>query len=137
MNSMETNRKHVIQMNPREADTVTTFINSIRGWQGLNQTHITERKAKWNVTDAEILIAIRDGEIIEVHNNVPDEIRAVVRANIGLRSVCVTVSLTTKSIVTVWINTVNDNHFTLRQEEYGWKVNLMQVLAAFRNPQMA
>lgn len=124
-------RKHVIQMNPREADTVTGIVNSIRGWQGLNQTHITERKNKWNVTDNEILTALRDGQIVEVHNNVPEEVRAVVRANIGLRSVCVTVSLYTKSIITMWVNTVDDNHFTLKTEEYQWKVNLMQLLAGF------
>ena len=133
MSTEQTNRrKHFIQMNSREADAVTTVVNSIRGWQGLNQPHINERKAKWNVTDAEILSALRSGQIVEVHNNVPGELRAVIREDIGFRSVCVTVSLTTKSLVTVWVNTVNDNHFTLRTEEYGWQVNLLALMAAFR-----
>ena len=123
-------RKHVIQMNPREADTVTSFVNSVRNWRGLNQVHITDRKAKWNVTNAEIVGALQEGSIVEVHNNVPGELRAVVRADIGMRSVCVAVSLTTKSVVTMWVNTVNDTHFTLRVEEYGWTVNLIPILAA-------
>ncbi len=126
-------RKHVVQMSRYEADSMTRFIQTVRGWQGLNQTHITDRKNKWNVTDSEILIALRDGEIIEVHNNVAPEVRAVVRADIGMRSICVTVSLTTKTVVTMWVNTTNDQHSTLRLEEYSWKVNLMQVLEAFRN----
>lgn len=120
-----------------EADAVTTFIQSIRGWSGLNNPHITERKAKWNVSDYEITSAIRDGEIIEVHNNNAPEIRAVVRADIGMRSICVTVSLTSKSIVTMWVNTTNDSHFTLRLEEYKWVVNLRQLLAGLRTPQVA
>jgi len=125
-------RKHVIQMNRREADEVTSFVNSVRTWKGFNQTHITERKAKWNVTDSEIVSALQTGEIIEVHNNVPGELRAVIRQDIGLRSICVTVSLTTKSVVTMWVNTTNDSHATLRMEEYGWQINLVALMAAFR-----
>jgi hypothetical protein len=134
-NNRTDQRKHVVQMSRFEADAMTNFVQSIRGWQGLNQMHITDRKAKWNVSDAEILNALRDGEIVEVHNNNAPEIRAVVRADIGFRSICVTVSLTNRCVVTMWVNNTNDNHFTLRAEEYQWKVNLMQVLSGFRTPQ--
>jgi hypothetical protein len=134
---MTDQRKHRIQMSNFEADAVTTFIQSIRGWSGLNNPHLTERKAKWNVADHEIAAALREGEIIEVHNNNAPEIRAVVRADIGMRSICVTVSLTNKSVVTMWVNTTNDNHFTLRTEEYKWVVNLRQLLAGLRTPQVA
>jgi len=134
---MTDQRKHRIQMSNFEADAVTTFIQSIRGWSGLNNTHLTDRKSKWNVTDGEILQALREGEIVEVHNNNAPEIRAVVRADIGYRSICVTVSLTNKSIVTMWSNTTNDQHFTLRTEEYKWVVNIRQLLAGLRTPQVA
>jgi hypothetical protein len=125
-------RKHRIQMSRFEADAVENLIKGIRVWGGLNNHHICERKDKWNVTDAEITNAVRYGEVVEVHNNNAPEIRAVVRTDIGLRSICVTVSLTNKSIITMWVNTTNDQHATLRREDYKWGANILQVLAGLQ-----
>jgi hypothetical protein len=130
-------RKHVIQMSRFETQAVEAFIQSVRGWQGLNNPHITGRKEMWNVTDSEIMSAIRNGEIIEVHNNNAPEVRAVVRADIGNRAICVTVSLTKQSVVTVWVNTTADNHSGLRLSEYKWGANLMAVIASLRTPVLA
>lgn len=138
MNSTATDqRKHAIQMSRFETQAVETFIQSVSGWSGLNNHHITERKGKWNVSDSEIMSAVRHGEVIEVHNNNAPEIRAVVRTDIGLRSICVTVSLTNKSIITMWVNTCDDQHHTLKQDDYKWKANIMQVVASLRTPVLA
>jgi hypothetical protein len=126
---MTTNqRKHVTQMSRRE---ITRVLEHIQGLtlSGFDNPHVRERKSKWDVSDADIRQAIRSGELIECHaNNYPD-IRFVMRNDSGLRSICVC-SNVSGEIITVWVNTVNDNHSTLRLAEYQWKADLTNVFDA-------
>jgi hypothetical protein len=131
-------RKHAIQMSRFESDAVENFIKSVKAWGGMDNNHLVGRKKElWNVSDAEVMSAIRNGDVIEVHYNNAPEVRAVVRAEIGNRAICVTVSLTNKSVITVWVNTLADNHSGLRMAEYRWNTNLMQVVASLRVPAIA
>ena len=125
---MTSRRKHITQMTNREVDAFTRLLRSVSSWRGLDNPHLTERKQKWSVRDGEVLEAIRHGELIEVHNNEPGDPRAVVRQDIGYRSLCVTVSLINKGVVTVWVNTQNDHHATLNAREYQWNINLLSLV---------
>lgn len=123
---MTNQRKHATQMTDRERALVSNYVHSIGHWDGLNNPHLRERKVKWNLTDAEIIEAIKSGEVIEAHaNNAPD-IRVVLRRTIGMRDVCVCVSANQR-VVTAWINNTNDTHGTLRLADYQWHVDLANV----------
>lgn len=124
---MTNQRKHITQMTRTEITAVTGHLRAL-SVKGLNNPHVIERKSKWNVTDAEIVSAVKHGDLIECHaNNYPD-IRMVTRKDEGMRSICVCCNKTGE-IVTVWVNTVNDNHSTLRVDEYKWQADLTSVFA--------
>jgi hypothetical protein len=120
-------RKHYTQMTDTERSAVRSFAHSIHTWRGLNNPHITERKAKWSLTDNAILQALSNGEIIEVHGNNAPELRFVLRHIQGNRAVCVCASATTKSIVTAWVNNAHDNHMTLDRSQYQLTADLTRV----------
>jgi hypothetical protein len=127
---MTNQRKHVTQMTRNEVSAILDYIQGLR-LTGFDNTHVAERKDKWCVSDGEIRQAIKRGDLIECHaNNLPD-VRMVMRADCGIRSVCVCLSHTGE-IVTVWVNTTNDHHATLRTDEYQWKANLSHVFGALK-----
>ena len=129
---MSNQRKHVTQMTNAEVDSVSALIRSIRDWDGNDSPHLKERKRHWNVTDAEVQSAIHNGTLIEVHrNNFPD-VRAVLRHDVGMRSVNVTISLVQHTVITVWINAIDDRHSTLKIAEYAWGGSLIPVLSTLR-----
>lgn len=123
---MTNQRKHVTQMTQAERQAVTAFVRSRSNWSGLDNPHIRERKSKRSVTDADILSAIRLGNIIEAHANNYPAIRFVTRYQLGKRCICVCAAMH-GDIVTVWVNNPGDNHKTLNRSEYQWRVNLTSV----------
>ena len=123
---MTNQRKHVTQMLPTERQMVESFAYTLPFYKGLNNSHIKERKAKWGVSDADILAALWQGEVIEVHaNNFPD-VRFVMRYQSGERAICTCASMRGE-VITVWVNRVSDNHYTLDLDQYQWNVNLTSV----------
>lgn len=124
---METNkRKHFTQMSAQEKSTIETFLHTLTNWQGFNHPHVLDRKSKWSVNDTDIIEALQHGVLIEANaNNAPD-IRFVIRYAQGNRAVCICVSHRGR-IITLWVNGVNDTHFTLDRSQYQWKVNLETV----------
>lgn len=119
-------RKHVSQMTRNEVNAITGHIARMNV-KGLNNPHVRQRKDKWSVSDSEIISAVKYGELIEAHlNNFPD-VRFVTRQDNGNRSICVC-SNVSGEVITVWVNTVNDNHSTLRLSDYRLRVDLTSVL---------
>ncbi len=113
-------------MSKREIAFVLGHIQGL-ALKGFNNPHVIERKNKWNVTDNDIRQAFK-GDLIECHaNNLPD-IRFVMRKDEGLRSICVCANHTGE-IITVWVNTTNDNHSTLKTSEYQWKADMQAVFS--------
>ncbi len=122
---MTNQRKHVTQMSRHEIASILGHIQGLT-LSGLDNPHVRERKHKWHVSDTDIRQAIRHGDLIECHaNNLPD-IRFVMRKDTGMRSICVCSNMTGE-IVTVWVNTTNDHHSTLKTSEYQWKADLTHV----------
>jgi hypothetical protein len=79
------------------------------------------------VTEREIFAALSYGSIVEAHNETADEIRVLVRGKVAGKFICVVVSLTTKTIVTVYRNQSSDFHRTLDRNAYQWTENLIGV----------
>jgi predicted histidine transporter YuiF (NhaC family) len=125
---MTNRRKHRSQMTPAEIALVERAIHSKKNWNVCE--HVNERMAQKNVTRNEMLAALEFGQVIEVHNNVKHDVRALVRHTSGNSHVCVVVSLITGLIITTYRNDSNDGHSTLNTSMYAWKINLMNALRA-------
>ncbi len=118
-------RKHVTQMTDAERMAVESYAHNLGSYR-VDNAHLAERRRKWNLSDIDIINALRYGTVVEAHaNNWPD-IRFVLRHNKGNRAVCVCANLRGE-VITVWANNTGDNHRTLDRSQYQWKENLMNV----------
>ena len=126
--STDNKRKHYTQMNGGEIAVVKTFINNVPRYNFI--PHSIEKLLKRKVDRAEVEQAIREGEIIEVHNNKWWDFRVLVRLNLFAhkRAVCVVLSGRNKNIVTCYLNDVNDNHSTIDMTNYTWTPNVTEQL---------
>jgi hypothetical protein len=125
---MTTGRKHETEMNEAEKAALTARIREIA--ETVISTHAADRMTQKGVTAKEIEICLRYGNGIEIHNE-QGELRAVVRHAYGRPKVaiCVVIGLETGLIVTTWKNAGSDNHKTLNTYAYGWKENVVSLLA--------
>jgi hypothetical protein len=119
-------RKHVTQMSTSQREAIERYAHTIPQWSGLHNAHVQARKAKWGVTDADILNALWNGEAIEAHANDAPDIRFIMRHVNNTRAICVCASMR-GTVVTVWVNRAGDNHYTLDHSQYQWRINLESV----------
>jgi hypothetical protein len=124
-------KKHCTQMNQDERTLIETYAHSLPVYNWKNNMHVIDRMAEKRISDAEIILALRKGHIIEVHANNYPEIRYVVRHEIGNRAICVCASHK-GNVVTVWANNARDNHYTLDASQYKWNVDLTRVFATLK-----
>lgn len=115
-------RKHQKQMTPAERQHVENHIHGLRGW--ILKPHAIKRGLERVVDTDALYTTMRIGDVIEVHNDVPAQIRAVLRADLGNASICVAADLTNREIVSVWVNALDDQHDTLNLGNYRWQVDL-------------
>ena len=119
-------RKHVTQMTNAERMAVESYAHKLGSYQWALNPHVAERKAKWSLSDVDIVNALRYGTVVEAHaNNWPD-VRFVLRYTRDNRAVCVCANLKGE-VITVWANNASDNHRTLDRSQYQWKENLINV----------
>lgn len=124
-------RKHVDQMTTKEKKNIKKRLKSNLKWSVNNHTRERISEKNIGVTIPKIISQLKDCKIIEYKINklklkgdyIYDE-RVLVRGNeVVIRKnekyqLNVVVSLTTKSLVTVWLNHVEDTHVTLNWDLY-------------------
>jgi hypothetical protein len=108
---MENKRKHRSQMEAAEIALIERAIH--RRTHSEFAPHAFDRMREKRISFLEVSCALDCGELIEVHNNVRDDIRALVRHRQGASHVCVVISLISGKIITAYRNAANDNHATL------------------------
>ena len=113
-------RKHRSQMSYEEISFVETLIHSMQGWT-IESALIHASKKGRTFTREQVIEALQRGQVIEVNSFG----RVLMRSNKGT---CVVASLRGALAITVWFNRPNDNHKTLRREEYQWRVNVIEYL---------
>ena len=128
-----TKRKHRQHMNSAEVRALKEAI------RGLDPTklysfnwYIKKRMKQRGISRKDINRTIKEGHIIEAHNEKRDDIRILLRHETkrGL-AVCLVVSLKDHCIITVYINESSDNHPTLNWSEYQWNVDLVEEVMRF------
>ena len=122
-------RKHFQQMSKDEKGFIHGFVraNAERFVSGCG--HYYDRASERYFGTEEVSAAIKNGLVVEVHNDRKPEIRALVRDQKGT---CVVVSLSDFRVITVYYNDPNDQHETLNWNAYRWSVNLVDVVIVLR-----
>jgi hypothetical protein len=110
-------RKHAKQMSRTEMAAVRMAVAAVPSW--VSRGHYAVRGRERSITRREVYEAILFGLPGEVN----DKDRVVMRHASG---VCVVVELPTHTVVTVWYNDPQDQHWTLDISQYRWTVNLVE-----------
>jgi hypothetical protein len=123
-------RKHNHQMNQEEKAFVVGYTRKhVAPNVNAARQHFYDRATERSFSFNEAKSVLVSGTVIEVHNNAASEVRALFRNKEG---VCVVVSLTDWTIVTVYYNAPDDTHQTLDYNAYRWSVNLVDVIKSLR-----
>ena len=115
-------KKHFTQMTP---DEIRFFIAEVRSRQLTFLPHAFDRMRQKDIREVQILASISYCSIVEVHNDVPGEIRVLVRGKVRGDFVCTVVSLTNNQVVTCYWNKAGDHHQTLDKSAYTWQDSLV------------
>ena len=118
---LQERRKHVSQMTKKEQDTIWKRLKGVQEHQWKLRSHAIIRvfEKEIHVSVKDIVSTIKNSTIIEYktkYNKGRMEERVVLRSNAIANeeyNLNVVFSLTTKEIVSVWLNHTNDLHSTL------------------------
>jgi hypothetical protein len=113
-------------MNFNEFKLVKQFISNVEKFEFTDYSiqRLVERViVKQSVSDA-----ILRGFIVEVHNNVSNDFRVLLRLHEGNRAVCVVVSLRDEIVVTAYLNHRKNMHPNLDWSKYTWNVPITSEL---------
>jgi hypothetical protein len=123
-------RKHIHQMTNDEKAFVHGFLRKyIAPRVSSARQHFYDRASERSFSIEEAKAVIATGLVIEIHDNAKPEIRALIRNHAG---VCVVVSLTDWTIVTVYYNAPDDTHQTLDYNAYRWSINAVDLVKSLR-----
>lgn len=89
--------------------------------------HSKERSRTKHISKREIMECIKQGQLIEFHQ-VNKQCRVLLRNKTNKGDVCVVVDILNGNIITAYKNHQNDNHSTLREENYNSKLNVVSVI---------
>lgn len=118
-------RKHYSQMSQ---DETVAVLNAVRSNTYQFSAYALNRSNQRKVPVEQVATMLGYGKVIEVHNNAENEIRVLVRGKVRGNWCNAVVSLTLKTVVTVFWNDLNDTHRTLDKSQYKWSVDLKTVV---------
>jgi hypothetical protein len=124
-NEVLNRRKHFSKMTTEELKIVR---EAIEEKQYTFTNYSIQRTVERVISKQSVAEAIREGFLIEVHNNKPYDFRALLRLHEDDKAVCVVVSLRARKIVTAYLNDVEDMHDSLNWSKYLWNVCITRDL---------
>lgn len=119
-------RKHYTQMSPKELHYLRSEIDKLGTFDFTDYAEV--RMKERDVAIEDVLKSIYYGKIIEVHNNNYKVIRVLLRYQMNEYYICTVVDLFKKSIITVYKNKKEDDHFTLNWSQYEWYVDIVDYI---------
>src|SRR6267142_1794924 len=100
-------RKHIQQMSKLESAFIHGFLRSPKRDYHATVNHFQDRAGERSFSVQQAVDALRNGLVVEVHNDRAPSVRALVRDSKGT---CVVVELQTDLILTVYYNDPEDKH---------------------------
>lgn len=137
MKYYEGKRKHGSQLKPFETTGLWKRLKSVQEWEWTLSDHVFDRLIQKEIraTKQDIVSTVHNASIIEYriihshfHNALDERVilrsKAVVNGHYNLN---VVYSLTFNEIITVWINSIDDRHDTLKWEIYDENMKVFGV----------
>lgn len=122
-------RKHHTQMNESEKSNVRNFVKKmVFRINPYTKMRMAERK----VSTLDLALTLSKGEVVEVHNDTPNEVRALFRFLINNKTCHVVVCINKPKVITCYWCGLEDRHSIVKPDKYNWNVNLVSVLANLR-----
>jgi hypothetical protein len=118
-------RKHIQQMNQLERAFIHGYLRSPRRDYHATVNHFQDRASERSFSVQQAVDALRNGLVVEVHNDRAPSLRALVRDKKGT---CVVVELNTDMILTVYYNDPEDKHETLNWAPYRWTQDIVALV---------
>lgn len=115
-----TPRKHRRQMTLAEIAAIENFVHSLDRGLWIANGHAINRSGERICSDSQLLDVFRFGLVIEVR---PDS-RILFRAD----ELCVVANIVSRKVCTVWRNSFDDNHSTLRLQNYQWRGSIIELV---------
>jgi hypothetical protein len=122
-------RKHITQATKDEKGFIHGFIRAKASLVSSGRQHFEDRATERHFTLGEAVEAVKTGLVVEVHNDTPGDVRALVRDSKGT---CVVLSLKSWQVITVYYNDPTDTHDTLNWAAYRWNQNLVTLVKELR-----
>jgi len=122
-------RKHITQTTKEERAFIHGFIRAHANQVQAATSHFYDRATERTFTMEDAVTAIRGGLVVEVHNDRPGDVRALVRNQKGT---CVVLSLVRLTVVTVYYNDPADQHETLNWNAYRWNQDLVALVKSLK-----
>ncbi len=111
-------RKHREQMSRLEIESIMAQVRSCMNTFSIS-AHTRERMSETGISEHDIRDAIRRGELIEAHRNIPGDTRVLVELIVEpVGRVSVVISLKSGEVKTVWFNNYHDTHATRDWSQY-------------------
>jgi len=117
-------------MSPKELHYLRSEINKLNTFDFTDYAQI--RMKERNVEPEDVLKSIYYGKVIEAHNNNSQVIRVLLRHQVNEYYICTVIDLFKKSIITVYKNKKEDDHFTLNWSQYEWYVDIVDYISQMK-----
>jgi|ERR1700679_2562619 len=121
-------RKHISQFDQTERAFVHGYIRT-HADRITGKHHFYDRASERAFTLDDAREAIRNGLVIEAHNDKAPDVRVLVRNQTGT---CAVLSLNTLEVITVYYNAPEDTHAGMNWTPYTWRTDLTQVVKSLR-----
>jgi len=118
-------RKHIQQMNQLERAFIHGYLRSGKRDYHATTSHFRDRASERVFSVQDAVDALRNGLVVEVHNDRNPSLRALVRDSKGT---CVVVELQTDLIISVYYNDPEDKHETLNWAPYRWTQDIVALV---------
>jgi hypothetical protein len=118
-------RKHIQQMNQLERAFIHGYLRSPKRDYHATTSHFRDRASERVFSVQDAVNALRNGLVVEVHNDRAPSLRALVRDSKGT---CVIVELQTGLIISVYYNSPDDKHETLNWAPYRWTQDIVALV---------
>jgi hypothetical protein len=110
-----TNRKHFTQMSPQE---IQFLMDAVRTKKFVLSNHAMDRMMQKRISENQILSMLSYSKVIEAHENIPGDVRVLVRGKIAGDYICAVVSLVKNEVITTYWNQAGDHHKTIDMSQY-------------------
>lgn len=125
-------RKRYEQMNKKEVRILVSRVKRLYDCKVTLSNHAKERMKERNIKEKDVYRVFRNFNIIEFNVKTQGGITALIRGRDKGNQICLSIDLSTGSILTVYKNSFKDNHANVNPDLYNANINIDSFLRYYR-----